>query len=236
MNESNLLMRKKSGETPFVGEIAAADFIDGVTLAAAIGLSAGTAINTTTNWLQFSYNGKTLYIPKLPVRQGVSFSNIYTAKAAYGTGISTDARPSGQAAVVQSAQVTIGSNTFIVRLIQGYPANPTAFTAGGQDAAMAVGSEWNALYYPITNDSKIVTYTGPKIANPYNLIDLGFDSSFTQTTFWVGNTFTGAGYTSTGGLRGSSVTVTNAGAQTYTSGTGSAAYGWRPCLELVPSA
>lgn len=231
---SALLLKKKITSTiPFLGEVTSANFIDGVSLASAIGLSIGTAINTATNWLKFSYNGKTLYVPKLPVRQGVSWTSIYNAKAVYGSGGTGDPIPSGQSAVAQTAQVTIASHIYKVRLLQGFLANPVPGPVNGTDTAATVGSEWNNLFYPIVTDSHITTYSGSKIASPYALIDLGFDASLTGYNEWVANVLSGSGYTTTAGIRGNTSTIANCAQQTYTSGGGTAAYGWRPCLEFV---
>lgn len=101
----------------FYGQINSADFIDGETLANAVGLSAGTAINTTSNWLKFSLAGKTLYTPQKHLRSGAKWVDIYIAGAVYGTG---DVGPGYvRSDVIQDATVTINGNNYIVRLMRG---------------------------------------------------------------------------------------------------------------------
>ncbi len=101
----------------FYGQISSANFIDGETLAAAVGLSYGTAINTTTNWLKFSINNKVLYIPQKPIRADVSWIRMYIAGAVYGTG---DVGPGYvRSDIIQDARVTIAGQDYIVRLIKG---------------------------------------------------------------------------------------------------------------------
>lgn len=110
-------LRKKSTipQTPFRGEVLAADFISGSALAAAIGLSAGALINDTTPWLKFVDNGKTFYMPKKPIRMTFSWENLNALGAVTGT-----------------KTVQIGGLTYKVRLMTGgNGANPTN-TAGGE--------------------------------------------------------------------------------------------------------
>jgi hypothetical protein len=101
--------------TPFRGEVLSADFISGSALATAIGLSQGTLINDTSSWFKFVDNGKTFYMPKLPIRKTITWESLNAIGAVTGT-----------------KTVVIGGLTYKVRLMTGGSgANPTN-TAGGE--------------------------------------------------------------------------------------------------------
>lgn len=104
------ILRKKVGETIIVGnsqlgyfgEIPASQFIDGVSLAAAIGLTQGIAYNNEQPWLKFSHLGKILYIPKKPIRHSTSWNALNVLGAALG-----------------GKQILIRGQTYKVRLMTG---------------------------------------------------------------------------------------------------------------------
>lgn len=98
------------------------EFITGSQLAALVGLSAGTLMNDTTAWMKFAYQGKVLYIPQKPIRNGLNW-DAYNALNLVKPG----------------ALVTILGFQFIVRHMTG----------GNADPATAAGGEWNALIYPV---------------------------------------------------------------------------------------
>jgi hypothetical protein len=101
--------------TPFRGEVLSTDFISGSALATAIGLTAGTLVNDTSAWLKFVDNGKTFYMPKLPIRKTITWEALSALGAVTGT-----------------KTVVIGGLTYKVRLMTGGSgANPTN-TAGGE--------------------------------------------------------------------------------------------------------
>lgn len=92
----------KSGDflTGYFGHTTAAELISGTDLASAIGLSAGTAMNSTDGWLKWSKNGRLLYTARKPQRKEISWDHIDWAGAVFG-----------------SKRVTIKGNLYKVRLL-----------------------------------------------------------------------------------------------------------------------
>lgn len=70
----------------FLGFVTGAELITGSGIAAAIGLSAGTLINSDTPWIKYIWKGKICYYPLKPLRHSVTWDHIYNAGAVYGTG------------------------------------------------------------------------------------------------------------------------------------------------------
>ena len=69
----------------YLGEVASGDFIDGVTLAANLGLTAGISQNATTSWLKFqAQEGYTFLIPKKSLRYRLSWDSLNTANVING--------------------------------------------------------------------------------------------------------------------------------------------------------
>lgn len=226
---------KPPPDVAFNGEIPWTEFIDGDTLASVVGLTAGTSINSDSPWLSFNYYGKKLFVPKLPIRQGTSWLALYNAGVVHGTG-AIGTKPAQNTGVLQNKRVTIADKTYIVRLLKGTGGGDTYVlnaSDAGTDKPLGFDSEWNRLFYLITVDSKIVSYTGPKIPNPYTPADLGLSpATGNASTFRVvqeiRDTLNG-NYVARGTL--ATVTGVQPG-RTHTDT--STAQGWTPCLELVP--
>lgn len=226
------------GSTPiatFDGEVASADFIDGDTLAAQIGLTAGTSINSNTPWLSFTRHSKKIYIPKLPLRGSVNWEMLYNAGAVFGDD-TVGVRPNQIAtAVLQNKRVTIAGKTYIVRLLKGTNGGQTydRFTDdSGNDSWLGYNSEWNDLHYLITSDLTIIRYTGPKIADPYTPAQLGFTpnpSTGPRIRFCQEVNVNLGGQTM---ARGNTNNVTDVIPDRLYNTT-STANAWVPCLELV---
>lgn len=113
----------------YYGVVSSDQLITGDALAAAIGLSAGTSINSNAGWLKFSYNSKPLYVAKMPLRDGTNWQAVYQAGAVYGDD-TIGLYPSG-ANRLQNARVTIGTMTCRVRLMRVSTTDPGAANAGG---------------------------------------------------------------------------------------------------------
>ena len=77
---------KTGGAGMFVGEVPASEFITGVELATAIGLTAGTPM-ADAGWLHFkdTVDGRTKYISKKPLRSHISWDHIHSRGAVFGT-------------------------------------------------------------------------------------------------------------------------------------------------------
>ena len=219
----------------FLGEVAAADFITGDALAAQVGLTAGTSFSSNSPWLSFTRHGKKLFIPKLPLRQTTNWLDLYNAGLVFGDD-TIGVRPSSVATgVLQNKRVTIAGKTYIVRLLKGSAGGKTYVTPAaqnGNDLPLGYDSEWNDLYYLITNDPLITNYHGPKIANPYTPTDLGFTPNPSSGPRIRPCQEINADLAGTMLSRGN----TNSSARLASDrlyNTTSTASAWTPCLELV---
>ena len=125
---------KTGGAGMFVGEVSSAEFITGDQLASAIGLTAGVSQHSNTGWLLFkdTVDGKTKYISKKPLRHTVSWDQLNTVGAVFG-----------------SKTVVINGDMYKVRLLSGANSNP-ATGSSGWDAPYTHGCEWNRLMYHIS--------------------------------------------------------------------------------------
>lgn len=198
-------------EAGFYGEVSAADLIDGLTLAAEIGLSAGTAFNHDSSWLKFAYQGRKLYVAKKPFRYGLPFNSISQLGADYG-----------------NVTVTVGNYLFKVRLLTGADTDPTSITRSTYDPVGTHNSEWNQLMYRI-NETEIASDPRPKWAT-YTDQDLSLGQVYHEgvlgTLSYVSNRHTQWGCVHRGG-----------GVITFFGAAGvlnaDVHHGWRPVLELV---
>lgn len=198
----------------FLGEVLAADFINGVDLAAAIGLTAGNSLNPTSPWLKFidPVDLKTKYIPKRPLRNNISWSNLSNAGAVFG-----------------GKTVVIDGKTYVVRLFKGAGADPSTAVDSSSDHLGTHGSEWNRLMYRIVANAGL---SGEGIQYgewaQYTAAELVFGGAAGSAT-WCQETGAG-GYSPKKTQRGYG-SLTHL---TYISPSGThTAYGWRPVLELV---
>lgn len=116
----------------YYGLVLATDFITGTSLASAVTLTAGTAINSTVDWFKFAYKGKTLYIPQKPLRYALSWNQLNALGIVTGT-----------------KTVGINGNAFKVRLMSGSLLNPYRGLNDASDDPRTVGSEYNDLIYRV---------------------------------------------------------------------------------------
>lgn len=100
------------------GEVPTADLIDGVALAAALNLVAGTPQNSTGPWLKFAYNGKILFVARNTFRYAMSWDQLQAINVVDGSRI-----------------ITVGGTKYRIRLLKG----------GDADYAVGPGREWDAL-------------------------------------------------------------------------------------------
>ncbi len=224
----------------FYGEVPSSELIQPTDLSQRLGISEGNIINEdeTLTWLKFSFQGKTIYIVKRPIRSHISWQAIYQAGAVYGddtNGIS----PSGTARL-QDAVVTIGSNIYRVRLLSGVNQDPYDTGAdglwNGYNVELTHGSEWNRLMYPIHsgvhNDTNNPTpHTDPSAAAygswaSYSDVDLGTLSGSNNGSFGWCKEARGTTRAQRGGYG-----ITYLYSMSATSNLGNR--GWRPVLELV---
>lgn len=200
----------------FFGETSTTELISGTALASMVGLSQGIAQFDSEPWLKFILDRKVLFVAKKPYRHSVSWDAINAANAVYG-----------------GKEVSIGANKYKVRLLKTSLTDPTYY----QGAALH-GGEWNRLMLPIYHAQSFDQYTGN--VGPNDLPSSGWGIGYTDAQLhthynkgdgaysWMQETRdTDAAYRLTRGHAG----VAASTAMKSTSIT--AAYGWRPVLELV---
>ena len=151
-------------DTGYYGEVSAADLVTGAALASAIGLSVGAAM-ADAGWLKF-YVGPNadcnrgscayvLFVAKMPLRHSLTWVGINTARPVDGSG----------------AAITIGDDSYKVRLLTGADADPSTYTYGTTCAQNpGAGSEWNGLFYRIHEDT-------PNCANVAEGMPNGFETT-----------------------------------------------------------
>ncbi len=225
----------------FYGEVLSGDFITGDVLATTIGLSAGTSQHSSSNWLKFASNGKTILVPKLTFRHSMNWEDIYQAGAVYGDD-TNGSNPSGTARL-QDTVVTVDGFDYRVRLLRGAGTDPTTQGADGlwygYDVDLGDGSEWNRLIYPIhsgdhTEVDNPTPHTDPN-ADPY-----ASWASYSDTDLLVDAV---AGYGSFNLCMESAGDISTARVarggngltwlSRYSSTSSANMFGWRPVLELV---
>ena len=205
----------------FRGEQSVTGFINGTSLASAIGLTAGTAIHTNEPWLHFVLDDVELYVAKKPYRSHVSWNHIDAAGAVSGT------------------TVVINGKTYKVRLLKTV-ATGDVYTGvrNVYDSVETHGSEWNRLFYPIHSGNHINT-SNP---SPDSGEDIRFGTlaQYTDTVLVVhssaGNGSASWCQESVSGSTGLRVLRGYYGVSYLVWTSASYAHsinGWRPVLELV---
>lgn len=121
----NTTLLAGNNDAGWFGEVPAASLITPAALSTAVGMTYGTAINSSYGWLKFVYGGKILFIAKRPIRYNLSWNNINALNLVYG-----------------AKTIVIGGRTYKVRLILG----------GNADPASNNGREWDRLIYPVTSE------------------------------------------------------------------------------------
>ena len=111
-----------TNELGYFGPLPSADFININELVTRTNLrSQATTIaisQPTPVWHKFVRKGKILFIPERPVAYNVSWQHLYNLGMVYGRE-DTGSNPLMSTKVVQNAKVTIGADTFRVRLLKG---------------------------------------------------------------------------------------------------------------------
>lgn len=194
----------------------------GTSLAQTLGIGNTTPevlINNDSGWLKFVHKGKIKYVAKKPFMHTVSWDDIAKAEAVYG-----------------NRTVRIGSRLFRVSLLSGAEADPSSWTTSSTATDnKGAGSEWNELIYRVHTDvptDGTATYHGGKQvgSNWWNFsnADIVVVAGEGRRT-WCKEAL--SSNTANRVLRGG-VSLSdfndNVSANTTT------AYGWRPCLTLIP--
>lgn len=211
--------------TGYYGRIDYTNLISGDALAAAIGLSAGTAFNSTVDWLKFHVDGKTIFTPQKPFRYGLGWISIYNQGAVFGDDSTGDNMAASTTLVKQDRIITISDWQFRVRLMSMINPVPNLNNLTDQ-------SEWDRLMYSIMASQ----VTGQQIEgtakwDSMQPADIGITTGNGQWHYGKSQYYSSSSYLNTKGVRGSNV-VTNKSAYAYN--VTNVATGWRPVLELIP--
>lgn len=198
----------------FYGEVPVSELITGNLLAAEIGLTAGSAINSNMPWLKFALDGKTLYVARAFYRSSVSWSSINACGAVYG-----------------ETTITIQGDTYKVRLLKGAASDPISGGANSHDPEQSWGSEWNRLFYPLIPNPSQKPLSGISGEG----IVFGEWASYSESILTYGNV--NRTWCQETNETNTSHRVTRGGTVTYyspsTLTSNGVSYGWRPVLELV---
>lgn len=199
----------------YFGTVPSSQFITGNSLASMIGLSAGTILNSSTDWLKFAYNGKILFSPMKPIRYNLSWNDINSANAVNG-----------------SKTVSIGGLTYKIRLWRGAENTPANYVDSDKDA---IGSEWNKLMLPIHEKAP-----SSWLYNGFAGTTEDWGINFSDSNLGVNKNYTVGSYTWCQERRSDNTTNRilrgNLGVE-YSSALDaqsvSTDFGWRPVLEVI---
>lgn len=226
----------------FFGEVSADELFRGDELALMVGVTEGTAQNSTAGWLKFAHNNKIKYIAKQAFRHSISWDHLYSRGIVYGTDDSGVA-PRGTA-TNQLTTVDKDGSQFAVRLLTGGNADPVDvsdsrfFTDDMAQLDSGGGSEWNRLMYRThqavptddgTDGMRQDRHGGPQAGGnwaSYTNADLGIDGN--GRAGWCQETATDSsayrvfrGYDDVAHF------------YRYTASGPNSSFGWRPALELI---
>jgi hypothetical protein len=203
------------GGVDWYGEVSAEKLIDGIALAKLIGLTAGTAQYSDAGWLHVGLDDQELLIAKRPLQHSLNWNHLNAVKAVYG-----------------NLTVEINGQMYKVRLLKGANSDPTVY-AYGYDVTSSHGSEWNRIFYRLTNNTYTVASNRKTSEQPfvhlaqYSEADLILDYRFGKGSYnWCQELTTGGDRLVRGfyGVSHSNKPI---------DGLGDSYYGWRPVLEKV---
>ncbi|ARV77249.1 virion structural protein [Pseudomonas phage Noxifer] len=201
--------------TPFKGVVPSSSFISGPSLASAIGLSAGGALNNTPGWLHFiEANGLELYIAKKPLRYAATAEQI---NQALGNG---------------SKEVTINGDVYICRNMTG------AISSGAAAVPSNAGGEWNRYMYNVYDQTDRAGIPDALLWGNYTKAMLGIAQAPAGTNDLGDGVFTICAESVTNGflLRGNDWQSASGGGQhikgiwNMPANNPQTYYGWRPIL------
>lgn len=189
----------------YYGQISQAKLITPVDLTTLVGLTAGSPINPTSNWLKFAYKGKTLFVSKQMIRQGCSHIALQAKLLVTG-----------------NKTIVIQGKSYKIRLMKG------GLT---QNQAGLDGSEWNQLMFRVcpTGPGALqkwdnISHAELQTITPY--------STFTTGDTWQTQEYPINGGFNVNQVRGRISIAADTYLDTGNENTYPWA-GWRPVLELV---
>ena len=162
----------------FLGFVSSDELITGSDLCTAIGLSAGTLINSNTPWIKYIWKGAIGFIPVKPIRHSATWNAIYNAGAVYGTGDEGLLPPNGRLGVDLTIDANDNSiNTTTQNFLAGTDSSDDVGTVG--DTLILKGWSNSANNGSFTIDSitnekivlsggSLVTESGGKTKRLYN--------------------------------------------------------------------
>lgn len=213
----------------YFGTISSLDFIDGISLALKVGLTAGAATASSyPTWHKYVRNNKVCFIPEGSLRSTLNWKNIYDAGLVFG--VDGPGPYNAGADVNQLKTVQIGPDTFKVRLMRGYNDDDSVLAPVNtiNEPIEAFTCEWDDFVYPI---SKYVP-TAQRMVNVANNTNNQL-RLLAQYYNWCQEKTTNSVYMVT---RGASIEVragiTARGCNAY-SITPNTPHGWWPVLELI---
>lgn len=78
-------LKAGNADIGWFGLVSSMELFQGWEVSSALNFTAGTAVNeNNTTWMKFVYKGKYLFIAQQPLRQGVSWNDVYNAGGIYG--------------------------------------------------------------------------------------------------------------------------------------------------------
>jgi hypothetical protein len=118
----------------FLGEMTDAELFSGDILALNVGLSAGTTLSDTGGWLKFIHKGKILYVAKKPLRNYISWDDLYKTGIVHGVEGPGPNLASDGTAVDQLTVVPFDDYAVKVRVLTGTDTDPSNVAGGEYDA------------------------------------------------------------------------------------------------------
>ena len=216
----------------FFGEVSASELITGDALASECGISQGTSQHSTAGWLKFAWQGNIQFVAKKPIRNGISWDAINTAKCVYGD--------SGD------KTVEIDGLTYKVRLMRALnPSNNPKAAASAYFGTVNHGSEWNRLMCQIQEQAIDKSWDYPaNIESDIGVLEHnlgnGSQGMYNDNDLLTHNTHGSGSYSWCQEMGASTSTRLGRGGNGVSGSHHSASsnapsyYGWRPVLELVP--
>lgn len=125
INDLNgILMADLDKGIAYYGTVSHTDLFTGDELSSLIGLTAGQPRNNEKVWHKYYWNGG-IHFWRLQTRSQVSWNNIASVGAVYGTGTTISRKGFSGTGTVQNKEVTKNGVTYLVRSMEGSTEDPT---------------------------------------------------------------------------------------------------------------
>lgn len=166
MLEMLLLCRTKN-DFSYFGEVMPTN----AEFAAMFGVTTGALINEGTPWFKLTHNGAALLMPKKPIRQGISWIDLYLAGLVYG--VDGVGKYPYTTQVNQLRTIEIAGKTYKARLMKGADSDSYAYNNYNvNDPVGSRNSEYTEIIKPLI-DGTVANFTsadlGMRTASGYGL-------------------------------------------------------------------